>query len=139
MAEIHYNGYTITHSIPTTEEHIRLRTLSGLTPPPPAAVPSALAHSVHGIVARTATGEAVGMVRCIGDGALFLQLVDMAVHPDHQGKGLGKCVLDTMLEWIDQYAPDAYLSLIGDSPGQKLYKSRGFVETIGRGMTRARW
>ena len=26
----------------------------------------------------------------IGDGALFLQVVDIAVHPAHQRKGLGK-------------------------------------------------
>ena len=60
----------------------------------------------------------MGMCRCIGDGALFLQVVDMAVDPNHQRKGLGKRLLDTMLAWVDEHAPEAYLSLIGDVPSQ---------------------
>jgi len=44
-----------------------------------------------------------------------------------------------MLEWVDREAPDAYVSLIGDAPAQRLYRSRGFVETFGIGMRRSKW
>jgi GNAT superfamily N-acetyltransferase len=136
---------TITPIPPTPEELIYLRGSAGLTPPPPSTVSHALAHSVHVVTARlppSAThpnGAPIGMVRCIGDGALFLQLVDMCVLPEHQGKGVGKRVLDAMLAWIDENTPDAYLSLIGDPPGQALYKSRGFVASRGIGMKRSKW
>ena len=79
------------------------------------------------------------MVRLIGDGQLFLQVVDMAVLPSHQGKGLGKALLDELLKWVDANASGAYVSLIGDPPGVRLYKSRGFVETNGIGMKRSAW
>jgi len=133
------DDYTIHHSSPTPTEHIHIRTTSGLTSPPPSRVASALSHSLHCLVARTNTGEAVGMVRLIGDGALFLQIVDMCVHPDHQGRGLGKRLLDGMLAWVDGNCQDAYVSLIADDPGERLYSTRGFVRTTGVGMRRSKW
>ncbi len=68
------------------------------------------------------------MVRLVGDRALFLLITDICVIPEYQGNGIGKMLLDTMLEWVDENAPDAYLSLIGDKPGQGLYRSRGILE-----------
>ena len=125
---------------PTGEEHLKLRTSSGLSKPPPQVdLQKAIENSVHCVVARSSTGEAVGMVRLIGDGQLFLQVVDMAVLPSHQGKGLGKALLDELLKWVDANASGAYVSLIGDPPGVRLYKSRVFVETNGIGMKRSAW
>lgn len=63
----------------------------------------------------------------------------MCVDPTHQGKGLGKKLLDELLGWVDEAAPDAYVMLIGDEPGQGLYKSRGFLGTKGIGMKRSKW
>ena len=79
------------------------------------------------------------MVRLVGDRAVFLLLVDMAVVPVHQGKGVGGRLLDEMLRWVDENAKDACLTLIGDPPGVRLYRSRGFVETSGMGMARSTW
>jgi len=153
-------SYTITASIPTPAEYIHLRTITGLSPPPAAAASTGLANSVHCVVARVSStaqndsnaidvpsshgdqpssGEAIGMVRLVGDRAVFLLLVDMAVVPVHQGKGVGGRLLDEMLRWVDENAKDAYLTLVGDPPGVRLYKSRGFVETIGLGMARSTW
>ena len=33
------------------------------------------------------------MGRVIGDGGLFFQVVDIAVEPAHQGRGLGKAIV----------------------------------------------
>lgn len=126
---------------PTAEELFKLRTSSGLSAPPPTVdITKAIKSSVHCVVARvSATGEAIGMVRLVGDGQLFCQITDMAVLPSFQGRGIGKALLDEMLKWIDENAPGAYVNLIGDAPGQKLYRSRGFVETSGIGMKRSAW
>lgn len=151
----------INHAPPSPGELVWLRTISGLTPPPSSAdIAKALAASIHCITARAPLPSTtplngvksdlpipppgvksmlVGMVRLLGDGVLFCQITDMAVHPDFQGQGLGKKLLDEMLAWIDENAPDAYVSLIGDPPGQALYKSRGFRPTLGMGMTRSSW
>ena len=135
--------YTILHQPPTPEDLSKLRRESGLTPPPTEIdLVKALANSVHTVIARTSSspdGETIGMVRMVGDGQMFMLICDMAVLPAYQGKGIGKKLLDEMIRWIDENAPNAYVSLIGDPPGQKLYKSRGFVPTHGMGMKRSKW
>ncbi|GFZ45597.1 hypothetical protein JCM24511_03325 [Saitozyma sp. JCM 24511] len=140
--------YIIQPSLPSPADYVRLRTLSGLTPPPVSAVPLALSNSIHCLLATTsptspeqgeAVSEVVGMVRLIGDGALFLQLVDVCVDPAHQGRGLGDRLVSQMCAWIDENAGDAYVSLIADPMGQGLYRKKGFVETSGIGMRRSKW
>jgi GNAT superfamily N-acetyltransferase len=66
------------------------------------------------------------MGRLLGDGALFLQLVDVAVHPHHQCKGLGKRIIESLVGFADENAPHAYVSLVADPPGQRLYPKYGF-------------
>jgi ribosomal protein S18 acetylase RimI-like enzyme len=129
---------TISPTPPTPAEHMHLRAAAGLSPRALVPVAHGLAHSVHILTARQPDGVPVGMVRCIGDGALFLQIVDMCVEPAFQRHGIGKRMLDEMLAWIDANAPDAYLCLLAMGPAQELYRSRGFVETRGVGMKRVK-
>ncbi|RSH94092.1 hypothetical protein EHS25_006746 [Saitozyma podzolica] len=140
--------YIIQPSLPSPADYVRLRTLSGLSPPPASAVPLALSNSIHCLLATTSPTSTspdpsevvvVGMVRLIGDGALFLQLVDVCVDPAHQGRGLGDRLVSRMCEWIDENAGEAYVSLIADPMGQGLYRKKGFVETSGIGMRRSKW
>jgi GNAT superfamily N-acetyltransferase len=123
---------------PTSAEHMHLRAVSGLSPRAPAAIAHGLANSVHILTARGPRGVLVGMIRCIGDGALFLQIVDMCVAPAYQRQGVGKRLLDAMLAWTDANAPDAYLCLLAMPAGQTLYRSRGFENTKGVGMKRVK-
>ena len=79
------------------------------------------------------------MVRLVGDGSLSCQITDMAVLPDHHGRGLGSRILDELIRWIDLNCPDAYVSGIADPAGERLSVSRGFVFTKGKGMRRSPW
>jgi ribosomal protein S18 acetylase RimI-like enzyme len=69
------------------------------------------------------------MGRVIGDGGCFFQLVDMAVLPEHQRRGIGDTVLAHLLDRIRGAAPGAYVSLLADRPGRRLYAKHGFRET----------
>jgi GNAT superfamily N-acetyltransferase len=70
------------------------------------------------------------MGRLIGDGGWYFHVVDMAVLPEHQRRGLGSAVLRYLLEQIRQRAPrGAYVSLLADPPGRQLYTRFGFVES----------
>lgn len=75
------------------------------------------------------------MGRLIGDGGLFYQVVDMAVMPEHQSRGLGKAIMQRLIDYIDAHAPaGAYVSLIADGDANKLYAQYGFKPTALRSI-----
>jgi GNAT superfamily N-acetyltransferase len=77
-----------------------------------------------------ATGTTVGMGRCISDGGWYFHVIDVAVLPEHQRKGLGDMIVSAIMEKIRrESAPGAYVNLLADPPGRNLYKRHGFVET----------
>jgi GNAT superfamily N-acetyltransferase len=70
------------------------------------------------------------MGRITGDGGTAYQLVDIAVLPEHQGKGLGKRIVAALVAWLHANAPrSAYVSLIADGPAKDLYAQYGFKPT----------
>lgn len=87
-----------------------------------------LPNSLYAVVAVDATGETVGMGRVIGDGGSIYHVCDMAVHPDHQGRGIGTAVMESILAFVREDAPpQAYLNLMADVDG--FYEQFGFEET----------
>ncbi len=72
------------------------------------------------------------MGRIISDGGWYFHIVDMAVLPDHQRKGLGEAILKKLLAHIKDNAPEGnpYISLLADKPGRKLYAKNGFVDAM---------
>jgi ribosomal protein S18 acetylase RimI-like enzyme len=133
------SDYIILEGIPEPQVYHDLRKLSGMTPPPMHAVPKALANSFVGFVAyerRHMTNDttpgpdqtAVAMGRLLGDCSLFLLLCDVAVHPDHQRKGLGKRIMQALVDYVDKHAPEAYVSLVAEPAAQKLYPRYGFKD-----------
>jgi ribosomal protein S18 acetylase RimI-like enzyme len=64
----------------------------------------------------------------LGDKSLFLLLCDVAVHPEHQRKGLGKRIMQSLIDYVDNHAPEAYVSLVAEPAGQGLYPRYGFKD-----------
>ena len=124
------NGYELFDEVPSAGEYRRLREVAGLSPKSEAAAAAGLPSSWAAVLVRTADGTAVGMGRVIGDGGCFFQLVDIAVSPEHQGRGLGGAILARLLERLRADGPaGAYVSLFADPPGRELYHRHGFRET----------
>ena len=66
------------------------------------------------------------MGRVLGDGGWYFHVVDMAVAPAHQRRGLA-AILSALLDTISRGAtPNAYVSLLADPPGRALYARHGF-------------
>jgi ribosomal protein S18 acetylase RimI-like enzyme len=131
--------YILLEGLPSPQVYHDLRKLAGLTPPPMEAVSKALANSFVCILAyerRYMTDDAtpgpeqtaVAMGRLLGDCSLFLQLCDVAVHPEHQRRGLGKRIMQALVEYVDKHAPHAYVSLVAEPQAQKLYPLYGFKD-----------
>lgn len=125
--------YEVVAGVPSVEVFRRLRTDAGLSDRHPAAVAAALPNTWYGVVLRH-EGEPIGMGRIIGDGGTAFQVVDICVHPAHQGRGLGRRIMAPLTEELERRAPaTAYVSLIADGPARFLYEKFGFADTAGHG------
>jgi ribosomal protein S18 acetylase RimI-like enzyme len=133
--------YVLHPGTPTVHDYMRLRADAGLTPRTEEQSSLALPGSwaaCHAV--ETASGETVGMGRLIGDGGWYFHVVDMAVLPAHQGRGIGNRVLGWLLDRIRHAVPaDAYVSLMADPPGRRLYERYGFTERRDRSIGMAMW
>lgn len=116
--------YKFIEKVPPTDDFLRLRKVSGLTPRPKAAAEKALPNSLYGVYVKYQE-KIVGMGRVVGDGALNFEIVDIAVDPDHQGKGLGRGIIEKITEYLENHAPKgALITLMADIPA--FYEKFGF-------------
>lgn len=135
------DGYRLEMSPPSTEDYVRLRLLAGLTPRTAEQGGRALAGSwtaCHAV--DETTGDTIAMGRVIGDGGWYFHIADIAVLPDHQRRGLGDQILTALLERIRAVAPPgAFVTLMADPPGRRLYARHGFTEKREKSIGMAMW
>jgi ribosomal protein S18 acetylase RimI-like enzyme len=126
---------TIENEIPT-EVYRYLREKTGLSPKTHEAADKGLQNSIYSLLIKDCE-EPIGMGRIIGDGGCHCQVVDICVLPDYQGKGIGKIIMEKIMNFIDTELPEScYISLIADGPANHLYAKFGFKEVMpkSRGM-----
>jgi len=122
-------GYDLDERPPSVEEYVRLRREAGLSGKTPEAARVGLANTWFGVTVRHG-GEAVGMGRVIGDGGCFFEVVDIAVQPAHQRRGLGKRIMGALMNHLRAHAPaSAHVMLLADGPAHRLYEQFGFRAT----------
>ncbi|HDY5348030.1 TPA: GNAT family N-acetyltransferase [Klebsiella pneumoniae] len=143
--------YTVIEKVPSAEAFCHLRVAAGMSPRPLEGARAGLPHSCYGvhilwqetpiamgrIVGDGAIKTPIAMGRIVGDGAINFDIVDVAVDPAHQGKGLGRLVMEKLVAWLDANAFDgAYVTLVADVP--ELYAKFGFesVRPESEGMAR---
>ncbi|RUS47404.1 GNAT family N-acetyltransferase [Cohnella sp. AR92] len=120
----------VTHTSPEPEEYLALRAAAGLSPRDLEGARIALRNSIFTVVLRDSDKRLIGMGRIIGDGGCFYQIVDIAVSPDHQGKGYSKIIMSEIMNYLDEHAPkNSYASLIADVPADRIYRKYGFDYT----------
>ncbi|MFB9038270.1 GNAT family N-acetyltransferase [Xanthomonas arboricola pv. corylina] len=125
----HSSPYRVVHQTPPVKAYRHLRQASGLSPKALEAAERGFPNSLFSVQVLC-DGEPVAMGRVIGDGGCFYQVVDVAVLPEHQGRGLGKAIMGEIANYIEQEVPEsAYVSPIADGQAYKLYQQFGFVLT----------
>lgn len=124
MDELNY-----TNQVPGIDEFVGLRDVAGLSKNTLDAARRGLAGTCFSVCVRD-NDWLVGMGRVIGDGGCFYQVVDIAVHPDYQRRGIGLEIMTRLMEQLRENAPkSAYVSLIADGGASKLYEKFGFEFT----------
>lgn len=126
--------YSTVARTPSVEEYLHLRAVAGLSAFSEEAAILGLKGTVFAAVVLH-EDTAIGMGRLIGDGGCFFQVVDIAVDPQYQGRGLGKVIMKTIMHYVNTELPaSVYVSLIADVPANKLYEKFGFQETAPRSL-----
>lgn len=121
--------YSVLHEIPSVATYQALRVGAGLSAKSDQAASRGLPNSLFA-VQILCDGIPIGMGRVVGDGGTAFQIVDIAVLPDHQGKGLGKVIMREICSYLARTVPESgYVSLIADGPAKDLYAQFGFVPT----------
>ncbi|NIY87839.1 GNAT family N-acetyltransferase [Vibrio campbellii] len=122
--------------VPSPQEYCEMRVKAGLSPKSLKAANIGLPNSLYGVSIRD-DEVLIAMGRVVGDGACNFEIVDVAVDPSYQGKGLGRKVM----EYIDGYLSSAalegsYVSMIADEP--VFYEKLGYrlVAPKSQGMTK---
>jgi GNAT superfamily N-acetyltransferase len=118
--------YEVAVRNPTVTEYCALRAGVGLSPRSEEIVRVALPNTLFAVVVEHQS-RAVAMGRVVGDGGTVFQVADIAVLPEHQGRGLGKQILDTIDAWLRRTArTGAFVNLFADRGIAPLYARYGF-------------
>ena len=122
-------AYDVLHATPSIETYRRLRSAAGMSDRSVEAATRGLAGTLFAVQILE-NGETVGMGRVVGDGGCHFQVVDIAVVPAHQGKGLGRRIMVEITAWLERSVPaSAFVSLFADGTAHELYARFGFRPT----------
>ena len=131
--------YDLIPGTPSVDDFLRLRKVSGLSEKTRRAAELGLPNTWYAVTVQY-QGRTIGMGRIIGDGGTAFQITDMAVEPEHQGKGLGKRIMAALVDHIQATVPDTgYISLIADGDAQHLYAQFGFEPVTPKSVGMAMW
>ena len=84
--------------------------------------------------------QVIGMGRVVGDGIICFYIQDVVVDKNYRNKGIGKCIINNLLQQILQHAQNnASISLLSAKGTEYFYEKLGFVlrpnEFQGAGMS----
>ncbi len=84
--------------------------------------------------------QTIGMGRLIGDGMYFM-ICDIIVRPDYQKQGVGRKIVNMLIEYVDKATPAggrSSIQLIAEKGKEAFYEKMGFKviphEFCGSGM-----
>lgn len=123
-----HSKYLLEQQTPSVADYCHLRKASGLSEKTLQAATIGLAATLFAVQIKL-DDEVVAMGRLVGDGGCHCQICDIAVLPEHQGQGLGKAIMQALMDYIHQTLPDScYINLIADGDARHLYEKFGFAD-----------
>ena len=99
--------------------------------------------STHYLSVVKDNDRAVGMIKGLGDGGYYWFLSDLVVHPDYQGHGIGKKLVEDFLKYVDNEmrSCENYVIHLASSKGKEAFyekfgfSTRPFGNMYGSGMS----
>lgn len=128
------------HSL-TVNEYNDMRESVNWNPLPTAQAQRGLDNTYY-LTAAVSNGQTVGMARLISDGGYVAYLADVIVRDDFQGHGIGRIILDDMLDYIKNTLSQGdmvMVVLVAAKGKESFYEKFGFInrpnDIYGAGMT----
>lgn len=91
--------YELQDNTLTAEDFVRLKVATGFMDRPLEQVDKAIRNGLFNVSAIH-DGKVIGMGRLVGDGAMYWYLQEIIVLPEYQGKGIGKSIVNHLIEYI---------------------------------------
>jgi GNAT superfamily N-acetyltransferase len=118
--------YQIIQRVATVEEYTSLRESVGWPTMAHQPVNKGLGNALFSVCAMQ-NDKVIGCGRVVGDGSIYFYVQDIIVHPDHQGKGVGKSIMDAIMNYIHSVAEEgAFIGLMAAVDVDKFYQRYGF-------------
>lgn len=124
----------------SVEDYNRLRSSVGWNRIKSERAEKGLANSVCFVAYEDET--AIGLARLITDGGYVAAIYDVIVQPEYQKKGIGKALMNLVMEYISntlEEGENQMICLFAAKGKEAFYKKYGFQErpneTLGAGMT----
>ncbi|MEZ5498123.1 MAG: GNAT family N-acetyltransferase [Steroidobacteraceae bacterium] len=118
----------LVEQFPDVDDYLRIGALAGLTPRTETAARRGLANTLYGVSLKH-DNEVIGMGRVIGDNGCVFMVVDIAIIPTYQGRGLGTRIMVVLDHWIRRNVPEtAYVTLVANGEARNLYAKFGFAQ-----------
>lgn len=114
----------------SVEDYNRLRKSVGWSEIPPRQAQTGLNNTAFQVAAVDG-GIPVGMARVIQDGGYVALISDVVVHPEYQGYGIGKAMLNRIMEHIHsgmEPGDRIMVNLLAAKGKETFYKKCGFAE-----------
>ena len=134
-------NYSITDSV-TPEEYMKLREAVGWGLFPLEEAEAGLSNSyIWCLRDNEASGKPIGIGRVIWDHGYVMYIADIIVIPEYQGKGLGRVIMEQVMDFIHEQLKPGYkfmVSLCSAKGKEEFYRKFGFVvrpnDDVGPGM-----
>lgn len=138
MADSRSAAPRLVERLPSVKEYLDLRRAAGWHALPAEAIQAGLEHSLY-CLCLVAGERVVGCGRVVGDGGLYYYVQDLLVHPDRQGRGHGRAIMDGLMAYVRAQAPaGAFVGLMAAPGLDRFYAGYGFqrlpAEAPGMGL-----
>ena len=122
--------YILVERSPTAGEYQKLREAVGWGNVDFEATEVGLHSSLFSVcVIYNYMNNVIGCGRLVGDGGIYFYIQDVIVLPEFQGKGIGKRIMDSIMDYLKACAPpNAFVGLMAVKGVSKFYERYDFME-----------
>lgn len=127
-------------NILTAEDFLQLYKEMHYEPEPREQLEQALKNGLFSVTAKE-NGKIIGMGRLVGDGFMYCYIQDVRVSPPYQNKGIGKTIVNKIIQYASQngiHNTNISIGLMSAKGKEGFYEKLGFIrqpnDTMGFGM-----